>query len=239
MSERLAIGAVALLAAAGVVRRRGSWNPDSFSRMKAEIRSGLGTLYSDYVRRRQSVQFRMTDEQDWEHRFESNSPEDLLRQVRESWEGWIATHAHPRSRSIHSTWALSERLREINAWLEERLSRPGISSELERSWKAQAATWRFRAKQELGGSDSSKLKLHVFSPDSDHWITPIGSRPMAPALPRVIDLELAQALWASSVHMLDYNAEIMASASEVADFATRRKPSEPLRLVDDDDGGEP
>lgn len=95
--------------------------------------------------------FRLTDEQEWEHRFEASAPDELKAGIREAWDAYINEHRHPKAPKSHPAFAYQWRLSEIDRWLDERLSRPGATEDAKRSWRAQAAQWRWTAKRDHGG----------------------------------------------------------------------------------------
>lgn len=106
------------------------------------------------------LSFRLSDEQRWASApFSAATAEQLRRGVKQAWEQWVGEHARG---GIHPAFALQARLREIEAWLEERAKRADATADQRASWKTQADHWRYQAKRDLGGK--GVLHLHVQAP---------------------------------------------------------------------------
>ena len=175
----------------------------------------------------------------WSCEFEAAEPEELRLGVMQAWDAHIVAHRHPAAAAVDPAWALTERLQEIDRWLQDRLAREDTTEQQRRSWQAQAHHWRYQAEVHLG--KGPLLELQVFGPASGRWLTPVPGKPVAPAVPRNLDHENARFLFAGSRRMVEYDAELCGLAGRIARMAMeelRQPPAGPtLSLVPPEDEG--
>lgn len=181
------------------------------------------------------MRFRLTDERDWIHEFAANDPGALVVGVRRAWDAYVQEQHGPVV-AVHPAFAphaLQQRLAEIDAWLAERLARPGATTQQKRSWMANAEHERYLARSRLGASFDpcrSPLHLHVLGEATGSWLSP-GNMIPSPTVPWALDEALARELFALSERIVEHDRNLASLGIYVAAELVPPEPERRLRLV--------
>ena len=118
------------------------------------------------------TKLRMTNSVDWAHEFNASCASEIITGVRAAWRAWRPRTAEGRaSDQIAPDMMLPARLAQIDAWLASREARCGVTHNMLRDWRGQAASWRSRAIAQLAPNHgASPLMIHVLGDQGD-WLS--------------------------------------------------------------------